>query len=106
MPGHSDEEWTIMPVVGRPPRLAVGHQCGEVALYSLIVEFEERFRIVEVVAVGVAAGTVLRQNLERELVGPPVAVGPSQQCAQCRRLLPWAAVQRITRLGVHVLKPS
>src|SRR3546814_2153228 len=30
VPRHADEERTIMPIVGRPPRLAVGHQRGQI----------------------------------------------------------------------------
>jgi hypothetical protein len=39
-----------MPIIGRPPRLAVGHQRGKIPLESVIVERVEGFGIVEVVA--------------------------------------------------------
>src|SRR3546814_3599380 len=50
VPCHADEEGDVMPIVGRPPRLAVGHQRGEVVLQRLIVERLERRGIIEIVA--------------------------------------------------------
>src|SRR3546814_15759478 len=50
VPRHADEEGTIMPIVGRPPGLAVGHQRLEVVLQRLIVELLERLGIIEILA--------------------------------------------------------
>src|SRR3546814_10170765 len=48
VPRHADEERTIMPIVGRPPRLAVGHQRGQIILHRLIVERSERRGVIEI----------------------------------------------------------
>src|SRR3546814_7167540 len=50
VPRHADEEGAVMSVVGRPPRLAVGHQRGQIILQRLIVERPERRGIVEILA--------------------------------------------------------
>ena len=50
VPRHADHERAVVPVIGRPPRLAVGHQRGQVALQRLIVELLEGLGIVEVLA--------------------------------------------------------
>src|SRR3546814_6603577 len=50
VPRHADEERTIMPIVGRPPRLAVGHQRGQIILHRLIVERSERRGVIEILA--------------------------------------------------------
>src|SRR3546814_1191494 len=39
---HADEERTIMPIVGWPPRLAVGHQRGQIILNRTIVERDRK----------------------------------------------------------------
>ena len=52
MPRHADQERAVMAVVGRPPRLAVGHQRGEIGLQRLIIERLERLGIVEVRPIG------------------------------------------------------
>ena len=97
VPGHADEEGAVMTIVRWPPGLAVGHQRGQVALHRVIVELEEGLGIVEVVAIGVAGGAVLAEDLERKLVGPPVAVGAPQQRPQRRRLL--AGIAQRAALG-------
>ena len=50
VPGHADHERPVMPVIRRPPRLAVGHQRGEVALQRLVIERVEGLGIVEILA--------------------------------------------------------
>src|SRR3546814_14086799 len=50
VPCHANEEGAVMTIVGGPPRLAVGHQRGQVILQRLIVERLERLGIVEIVA--------------------------------------------------------
>ena len=66
VPGHADQERAVMPVVRRPPRLAVGHQRRQVALQSLVVELVERLGIVEVVAHRVGRHAALVEDVERE----------------------------------------
>lgn len=48
MPGHADEQRTIMAEVGGPPVLGVGHQGGQVSFQGLEVEALERLGIIEV----------------------------------------------------------
>ena len=38
VPGHSDEERPVVPIVSRPPVLTVGHQCVKVLLQPFIIE--------------------------------------------------------------------
>src|SRR3546814_16470839 len=68
-----------MSVVGRPPRLAVGHQRGQIILQRLIVERPERRGIVEILAHRVGRNAALVQYLDRQRVGPPVLVRPPTQ---------------------------
>ena len=58
-----------MPVVGRPPRLAVGHQRGEVVLERLVIERLERFGIVEVLAHRVGRNAALVKDVDRQASG-------------------------------------
>ena len=74
VPGHADHEGAVMPIVGRPPRLAVGHQRGEVALERLVIELLERLGIIEVLAHRVGRDAALMKDVERQGFRPPVAV--------------------------------
>src|SRR3546814_3672927 len=66
VPRHADEEGAVMSVVGRPPRLAVGHQRGQIILQRLIVERPERRGIVEILAHRVGRDAALVQYLDRQ----------------------------------------
>ena len=101
VPGHADEERAVMPVIGRPPRLAVGHQRFQVGLDRLVVERAERLHIVEPVAHRVAVAAMLVEDLQAQLVGPPVAIGAPEQRAPRRALFHRAAVERVCA-GLHV----
>ena len=79
VPGHADEEGAVIPIVCRPPRLAVGHEGGEVALQRLIVELLECFGIVEVGAEGIRRNAALVKDFDRQRFGPPVAVRSAEQ---------------------------
>ncbi len=87
VPGHANEEGAVVAVVGRPPGLAVGHQGGQIALHRFQVQRLEGLGIVEVVAHRVARLALLMQDIHRQLIGPPVAVGASQKRTQRARLL-------------------
>src|SRR5262245_34966512 len=63
-----------MPEVRGPPRLRVRHQLLQVILECLVVEALELLGVVEVGAHGVRLRRMRVQELERQLVGPPVAV--------------------------------
>jgi len=75
VPGHANEEPAIVAVIRRPPVLRVGHQRIEVLLDGLQVELLELLRIVEVLAQRIAEGRVQMQNVDVQLVRPPVTVG-------------------------------
>lgn len=74
VPGHADEETTIMAKVGGPPVLGIGHEGSEVLLDGVEVEAVEGSSIVEFTAERVADDIVLAQDVELEAVGPPVTV--------------------------------
>ncbi|MNR20222.1 hypothetical protein D3C85_1370520 [compost metagenome] len=82
MPGHADEEGAVVTIVRRPPGLTVGHQGGQVTLDCGQIQRLERLGVVEAIAHGVARLALLMQDVHRDLVGPPVAVGAPQQRAQ------------------------
>lgn len=50
------------------------HQVIEVLLQSIVVEALERLSVVKLAAKRIAGGVVLAEDVEPELVGPPVAV--------------------------------
>ncbi|MCY1177230.1 hypothetical protein D9M73_175300 [compost metagenome] len=74
MPGHAHEQWPIVTEVRRPPVLRVGHQRAQVLLEGLEIQRLERLGIIEFTAHGVGLGRVLMQDLQVQLIGPPVAV--------------------------------
>ena len=80
VPGHPDEERAVVAVVGRPPVLRAGHQRLEILLDRREIELLEGRRVVEVAAERVSGGRVLVEDLEVDLVGPPVAVGHAPGC--------------------------
>ena len=82
VPRHADEERAVMPIVRRPPGLAVGHQRGQLSLQRGIIERVERFGIVEIFAVRVRALAAFLEDVELHRLGPPVAVGAAQQASR------------------------
>ena len=70
--GYS-QKTTVVTEIGRPPVLRVGHQSGDVLLQGLVVEFLELFSIIEVATERALSGIVLTQNVELQIIGPPVA---------------------------------
>src|SRR5215218_5309772 len=80
MPTHSDEEPTVVAVVGRPPVLRRRHQLEDVPLQRVDVEGLELFRVVEVLAHRVGPARVMVENLQVGLIRPPVPIrlGPSR----------------------------
>lgn len=68
-----------MPLIRRPPRLAVGHQRGEIGLQLVIVERQEFGAIVEIVAHRIAADALLMKDVDRQRLRPPVARGAAQK---------------------------
>src|SRR5262249_34070585 len=74
VPGHADEQGPIVTEVRRPPVLRVGHERGEILLQSREVEALELLGVVEVLAHRIGLGRMLVQDVQSQLVGPPVAV--------------------------------
>ncbi len=81
MPTHPDEERPVVAVVGRPPVLRRRHHLEDVPLQRVEVEGLELFCVVEVLAHRIGPGRVLVENLQVQLIRPPVLVrpGPSRR---------------------------
>lgn len=73
VPGHSDEETTIVAEVRGPPLLGVGQDGLDVLLEGLVVQALEGGGIVEVLQ-GIGDIGVLAEDVEGEVAGPPVTV--------------------------------
>jgi hypothetical protein len=76
MPRHPDEERPVVPVVGRPPVLRRGHHLDDVPLQRVEVEALELLCVVEVLAQRIGQGRMLVENLQVQLIRPPVPVRP------------------------------
>ena len=87
VPGHADEERAVVAIVRRPPVLAVGHQRGEIGFQRVVVERREFGCVVEIRVHWVAVRIVLVENVEVELVGPPLLVGRRPHIAMGERAL-------------------
>lgn len=77
VPGHADELRPVMAEVRRPPGLRVGHQLDQVLLQRLVVEALEFLRVVEGPVRRVGLRGMLVQQLQPQLLRPPVAVRPA-----------------------------
>ena len=75
VPAHPDEQRPVVAVVGRPPVLRRRHHLEDVPLQRLDVEAGELRGVVERPAHRVGPRRVLAQDLEVQLVRPPVLVG-------------------------------
>ncbi len=93
VPGHADEKRSVVPEVGWPPGLRRRHQLLDVLLQRIEIEGLELGGVVERRPHGIASGRVLVQNLQVQLVRPPVSVRPAAVCV---------ARERALRFGVHV----
>ena len=74
VPGHADEQRTVVTEVRRPPGLRIGHELREVFLQRLVVEALEFPGVVEVLAHRIGLRGMLVQEIELQLVRPPVAI--------------------------------
>jgi hypothetical protein len=74
VPRHANEQWPVVPKIGRPPILRVGHEGREVFLQRGEIEALEFFGVVEVLAHGIGLRRMLVQQIDPELVRPPVAI--------------------------------
>ena len=102
MPGHADHEGPVIAVIGRPPRLAIGHQRGQIGLERGIIERVERFGVIEVGAHRIGRKTALAEDVDRQLLGPPILVLPPQQRARLAFTVERTAPAQFARLRVHV----
>ena len=100
VPRHADEERAIVPVIRRPPFLAVGHQRGQIALHRSIVERVEGFAIVEIVAHRVGIATTRLEDFDLQLVGPPVAIVATEEVTRAPVATEGAATH-LTGFSVH-----
>ena len=74
VPGHANEERTVMAVIRWPPVLAVGHQCVKIGFEGLVVKGLERFSVVEVLAHWIGLFVVLMKDVQIEVFWPPILV--------------------------------
>ncbi len=74
VPRHADEQRSVVAEVRRPPVLRLRHQFTEVLLHGLQVETLELFGVVEILAHRIGLGGMLVQDIELQLVRPPVPV--------------------------------
>ena len=63
-----------MAEVRRPPVLRIRHQRVEIFLHGLQVEALELFSVVELLAHGIGLGRMLVQDIQLQLIRPPVLV--------------------------------
>src|SRR5262249_38646911 len=94
MPAHPDEERPVVAVVGRPPVLRRRHHLEDVPLQRLDVEGPELFCVVEVLAHRVGPGRLLVENLQVQLIRPPVPVRPGPSRGGDYWVLAFAATVR------------
>jgi hypothetical protein len=95
VPGQTHEQRTVVPEVGGPPRLRVGHERGQVALDRGQIERAEGRGVVEAGAHGIGGRRRLVQDPEVELLWPPVGVGGGPAARVVERTL------RLARLARH-----
>ena len=75
VPGHADEEWAVVAVIGGPPGLRISHEGVEVLDDGIEVEGLEFFGVVEGGSERVGKSGVLVEDGEVEAVGPPFGIG-------------------------------
>src|SRR5579862_1786188 len=75
-----------MTEVSGPPTLRVGHQRVQVLDNRLQVEALELLGVIESPTHRVGLQTMLVEDLQAQLLRPPVAVGPSGPCVRYRAL--------------------
>ena len=74
VPGHADEEPAIVAEIGRPPLLRIGHQRGEVRLERLEIELLEGLGVDELGPQRIRQGRIAVEELQVDLLGPPIPV--------------------------------
>ncbi len=74
VPRHADEQRPVVAEVRRPPVLRVGHERRQIFLQRGVVQALELRRVVEARAHRIGLGGMLVQQIEPQLIRPPVAV--------------------------------
>ena len=77
VPRHADEQPSVVPEVGRPPILRVGHERMQVFDHGIQIKTLEFLGVVELLTHRIGQVRVLVQDLQVHLIRPPVAVGGS-----------------------------
>ena len=71
VPGHTDKERTVVPVISRPPRLRGGQRLVNIRLQCLKIQPRELGRVVKVCSQRVCAALVLTQRRQIQAGRPP-----------------------------------
>ncbi len=98
VPGHADEEGTVVPEIRRPPVLRIGHDGGDIFFQQGEIEALKFLCVIEVRIHRVRLRCVLVKDAKIELVWPPVAVGGAAACGFCEEL---AMVEGALGFGGH-----
>ena len=72
MPGHANEQRTVVTEISRPPVHGILHQGGEILFQGLYIQFPERFPVIEFLSHGTGFGRMLVQDLQPQPVRPPI----------------------------------
>ena len=99
VPGHPDHQTAIMAEISRPPVLGIRHQGVQVRDNSIQIEAFELLGVIEILAHRVGERRVLVENLNVELVRPPVAVPPATSPVRN------GALGLLATISVHGLPP-
>ena len=85
VPRHAYKKRPVVTVIRRPPILRAGHQRMQVLDNRVQIQALELFRVVKPFAHRIGLGRMLVQNLQIQLIGPPVCVGrgSSRSGLQC-----------------------
>ena len=75
MPGQTDHQPAVMPPVGRPPILALGHQRADIGLDGFEIQRLDRFPVIVVRIHRIGPGAMLVQDVKVERIGPPFGDG-------------------------------
>ena len=75
VPCHADEERPIVAVVGWPPVLRGRHHLFDVLLQRIDVKGLNRLSVVEILVHRIGQGRILAENLQVQLIRPPVLIG-------------------------------
>ena len=75
MPGHANHQPAVMPPVGRPPCLRIGHQGMQILDDCIEVEATESLGVVKALTHRVRRPPMLMQDVQPQLIRPPLRIG-------------------------------